>query len=95
MFSGMEEIGWEANEAPVREICGIEGKSNTNSLQSWPTKFVLGCGISPLRQQAESRNLEMTFLANSVVNPTQVLDHQSHPVEEREDAGGRGENCQR
>ena len=35
-------------------------------LQSWPNKFVLGCVISPLRQQAESRNLGQTFLANSV-----------------------------
>ena len=35
-------------------------------IQSWPKKFVLGCVISPLRQQAESRNLGQTFLANSV-----------------------------
>ena len=38
----------------------------------WPlwkiytTEFVLGCVISPLRQQAESQNLWHTFLANSV-----------------------------
>ena len=35
-------------------------------VQSWPKKFVLSCVISPLRQQAESRNLGHTFLANSV-----------------------------
>ena len=37
------------------------------ALQSLPKKFVLGCIISPLRQQAESSNLGHTFLANSVV----------------------------
>ena len=38
------------------------------SIQSWPKKLVLGCVISPLRQQAESRNLMgHTFLAKSVV----------------------------
>ena len=35
-------------------------------IQSWPKKCVLGCMISPLRQQAELRNLGHTFLANSV-----------------------------
>ena len=35
-------------------------------IQSWPKKFVLGCVISPLLRQAESRNLGHTFLANSV-----------------------------
>ena len=35
-------------------------------LQSWPKKFVLGCVISPLRQQAESRTLGHTVLAISV-----------------------------
>ena len=35
-------------------------------LQSWPKRFVIGCVISPLSQQAESRNLGHTFLANSV-----------------------------
>ena len=35
-------------------------------LQCWPKKFVLGCVISLLRQQAESRNLGQTFLVNSV-----------------------------
>ena len=38
----------------------------SHAIQSWPKKFVLGCVISPLRQQAESRNLWRTFLANSV-----------------------------
>ena len=37
----------------------------TNSTELAKT-FVLGCVISPLRQQAESRNLGQTFLANSV-----------------------------
>ena len=36
------------------------------SIQIWPKKFVLGCAISPLRQQAESSNLGHSFLANSV-----------------------------
>ena len=35
-------------------------------VQSWPKKCVLGCVISPLRQQAESRNLGKLYLANSV-----------------------------
>ena len=35
-------------------------------VQSWPQKCVLGCVISRLRQQAESRNLGQPFLANSV-----------------------------
>ena len=30
----------------------------------------VGCVISPLRQQVESRNLGQIFLANSVHNPT-------------------------
>ena len=32
-------------------------------VQSWPKKLVLGCVISPLRQQEESRNLGQPFLA--------------------------------
>ena len=27
----MEEVSWEANKAPVREICGTEGKFKTTS----------------------------------------------------------------
>ena len=42
-------------------------------VQSWPKKCVLGCVISPLRQQAESRNLGHTFLANSVHLPNVVI----------------------
>ena len=39
----------------------------SGSLQIWPKKFVLGCVISPLRQHAESRNLQgHTFFANSL-----------------------------
>ena len=40
-------------------------------IQSWPKTFVLGCVISPLRQQAESRNLGHTFLASSVQKETE------------------------
>ena len=43
-----------------------QGSPPGNSVQSWPKKFVLGCVISPLRQEAESRNLGQTFLAISV-----------------------------
>ena len=35
-------------------------------IQSWSKKGILGCVISPLRPQAESRNLGHTLLANSV-----------------------------
>ena len=42
------------------------GASSLFRLQSWQKKCVLGCVISPLCQQAESRNLGHTFFANSV-----------------------------
>ena len=38
-------------------------------LQRWPNKFVLGCVISPLRQQAEPRNLGQTFLPTLHTRP--------------------------
>ena len=37
-----------------------------STVQSWPKKCVLGCVISALRRQVESRNLGQTSLANSV-----------------------------
>ena len=54
-------------------------------LQSWPKKIVLGCVISPLCQQAESRNLGQTFLANSVDSPRKPL--RRRPREVMNDAG--------
>ena len=36
---------------------------SSSTVQSWPKKVVLGCVMSPLRQQAESRNLGQTFSA--------------------------------
>ena len=41
--------------------------SAKRKLQSWPKKFVLGCVISPLHQQGESRSLGQPFFANSVL----------------------------
>ena len=35
-------------------------------LQRWPKKFVLGCVNPPAGTVARSRNLEQTFLSNSV-----------------------------
>ena len=62
-----EFCGYRSNcllkERPVVQTCsGLLG----SRLQSWSKKCVLGCVNSPLRQQAESRNLGQTFLANSV-----------------------------
>ena len=46
----------------------IDSLAPRKYVQSCPKKLVLGCVISPLRQQAESRNLMgHTFLAKSVV----------------------------
>ena len=53
-------------------------------IQSWQKKFVLGCVIAPLRQQAESRNLGHTFLANSVCTVSAKKEYKQ-PVGE----GGR------
>ena len=39
---------------------------NSNTVQSWPKKCVLGCVIPPAGAVARSRNLGQTFLANSV-----------------------------
>ena len=38
-----------------------QGDEGGSCVQSWATKFVLGCVISPLRQQPESRNLGHIF----------------------------------
>ena len=32
LISGMEEVSWQANEAPVREVCWAKGKLNTTTL---------------------------------------------------------------
>ena len=50
---------------PVRHPSADHGSDIL--VQRWPKKCILGCVISPLRQQAESRNLGQTFLANSLL----------------------------
>ena len=52
---------------PEKSIFHNDSESINFKLQSWPKKFVLGCVISPLRQQEESRNLGHTFLTYSVI----------------------------
>ena len=51
-----------------------------NPVQRWPKKFVLGCVISPLCQQAQSRNLGHTFLANSVSLPIRSVSGEGGQV---------------
>ena len=45
----MEELSWEANEAPVREICGTEGKFNTEQPKILQIKSDHECDIQNKR----------------------------------------------